>query len=69
MTSNLTTESIASPNGLFSESKDDNPDFWDANAVTVLYCSSDTYSGADTQGKSELGWYFRGKVIVSAVIK
>lgn len=49
-----------------------NPDFYDANYVQLIYCSSDSWSG-DRAGNDQLGtndlarWHFRGRRIIEAV--
>jgi hypothetical protein len=50
----------------------ENPDFYDANYVQLIYCSSDSWSG-DHAGNDQLGtdnlarWHFRGRRIIEAV--
>lgn len=59
--------------GIKSTERTINPDFYDANYLQLVYCSSDAWSG-DKAGDSrlstsELGrWNFRGKHIVEAVL-
>ena len=59
--------------GIGSDQATDNPDFYDANAVGVGYCSSDDYTGG-TDGNQSYpptdvrSWHFQGRAIVEAVI-
>ncbi len=65
--------------GILSPSPALNPDFYDANLVQVLYCSSDEWMG-EKDGNSAMtssqilasnnanNWYFDGHAIVQAVI-
>lgn len=76
MSSSGTTDGQVFPTvleGLKSTDKAQNPDFYDANLVQLMYCSSDTWSG-DVAGNSTLPtdnlgrWDFRGRRIVEAVL-
>ena len=66
--------------GLMSPDPAQNPDFYDANLVQVLYCSSDEWMG-EKDGNAAMtsaqilasdnsdNWYFDGHAIVQAVIQ
>jgi hypothetical protein len=62
--------------GIISADPAVNPNFYDANAVRVLYCSSDFWTGNkppsllpfDRANAAET-WYFRGRAIAKAVIE
>jgi hypothetical protein len=59
--------------GIKSPLPSENPDFYDANYVQLMYCSSDTWSG-DRAGDSNrpisdiARWHFRGRRILEAII-
>ncbi|WP_158502230.1 pectin acetylesterase-family hydrolase [Vitiosangium sp. GDMCC 1.1324] len=58
--------------GIKSPLPGENPDFYDANFVQLIYCSSDSWSG-DRAGNDQLPtgdlarWHFRGRRILEAV--
>ena len=59
--------------GLLSPTATTNPDFYDANEVQILYCSSDDWSGAKTgagafNGNDDTTWNFQGRAILNAAI-
>jgi hypothetical protein len=59
--------------GLLDSNPDNNPDFYDASTVEVLYCSSDEWSGAKASASAfnpqdPATWNFQGHAIVNAVI-
>jgi hypothetical protein len=53
--------------GIFDDSKELNPDFYDANSVWAWYCSSDAWSG-DTLDAGT-GYQFRGKKILKSLVE
>lgn len=60
--------------GIKSADPTQNPDFYDANLLQLVYCSSDTWSGdtaADPNAQSGdvTHWHFRGKKIIQAVLQ
>ena len=62
--------------GILSANPSVNPDFYDANAVRILYCSSDLWTGNRTPEKPRFNrqdaahtWHFRGRAIARAVIQ
>ncbi len=62
--------------GILSTDASVNPDFYDANAVRVLYCSSDFWTGSRKPVSSPFSrrnaaatWYFRGRAIAMAVLR
>jgi hypothetical protein len=57
--------------GIFAATATENPTFYDANIVRLLYCSSDLWSGEkagdDTLPITNVArWHFRGRAIVQA---
>ncbi len=59
--------------GLLSSTQSTNPDFYDANMVQVLYCSSDDWSGAKASTSAynpsdPTTWNFQGHAIVKDVL-
>ena len=54
--------------GIFNTDPALNPDFHNASAVFIVYCSSDSHAGNATTAQSGLDWSFHGKDIVHAVI-
>ena len=59
--------------GLLDSAPDNNPDFYDATMVEVLYCSSDEWSGAKSgastfDSQNPATWNFQGHAILNAVI-
>jgi len=61
--------------GILSADPAVNPDFYDANAVRVLYCSSDFWTGSKApsrlpfkRGNAAETWYFHGRAIATAVL-
>jgi hypothetical protein len=59
--------------GLLSSTPTTNPDFYDANEVQIIYCSSDDWSGAKTgtgtfNGNDDTTWNFQGRAILDAAI-
>lgn len=59
--------------GLLGTTPGNNPDFYDASVVQVLYCSSDDYSGnklanGTFNGNDPNTWNFQGRAILNAVI-
>jgi len=61
--------------GILSADPAVNPDFYDANAVLVLYCSSDYFTGDKAPSLTPFDrrnaaqtWYFRGHAIAAAVL-
>lgn len=55
-------------NGLLSDSRAQNPDFYNANHVAIVYCSSDLWSGNREQSDETGGYEFRGWTIMRSVI-
>jgi Pectinacetylesterase len=62
--------------GILSVDRTINPDFYDANAVRVLYCSSDFWTGNKRPSQVPFNranaadtWYFQGRVIAEAVME
>jgi len=62
--------------GILSPDPTANPDFYDANAVQVLYCSSDIYTGDKAPVKTPFDkanaaetWYFKGRAIAEAALQ
>ncbi|XP_029432748.1 palmitoleoyl-protein carboxylesterase notum2-like [Rhinatrema bivittatum] len=53
--------------GILSAQLDENPHWWNANAVFVPYCSSDVWSG--TLPKSRHEYAFMGSMIIQEVIR
>lgn len=62
------TPATVSVNGLLSQSHVQNPDFYNANQVAILYCSSDLWSGSREQSDGTGGYEFRGWTIVRSVV-
>jgi hypothetical protein len=59
--------------GLLDSNPSNNPDFYDASTVEVLYCSSDEWSGAKASASAfhpedPTTWNFQGHAIVNAVV-
>lgn len=59
--------------GLQGSMPSTNPDFYDATQVTILYCSSDDWSGAKASssafnGSNPATWNFQGHAILSSVV-
>jgi hypothetical protein len=59
--------------GLLDSNPSNNPDFYDASTVEVLYCSSDEWSGAKASASAfnpqdPTTWNFQGHAILNAVI-
>ncbi|HSP07791.1 MAG TPA: pectin acetylesterase-family hydrolase [Acidobacteriota bacterium] len=54
--------------GLLSDSKAQNPDFYNANHVAIVYCSSDLWSGNNAASGGTGGYAFRGWTILRAVV-
>ncbi len=59
--------------GLLGTTPSTNPDFYDASAVQVLYCSSDDWSGAKAATSAynpndPTTWNFQGRAILNSVI-
>lgn len=59
--------------GLMDSNPNNNPDFYDASTVEVLYCSSDEWSGAKASPSAfnpqdPTTWNFQGHAILNAVI-
>jgi hypothetical protein len=59
--------------GLLDPAPSNNPDFYDASVVQVLYCSSDLWSGAKSSTSAfnpqdPTTWNFQGHAILDAVI-
>jgi hypothetical protein len=59
--------------GLLDPAPSNNPDFYDASVVQVLYCSSDLWSGARSSpsafhSQDPTTWNFQGHAILDAVI-
>jgi O-palmitoleoyl-L-serine hydrolase len=59
--------------GLLDPSPSNNPDFYDASVVEILYCSSDEWSGAKASPSAfspedPTTWNFQGHAIVNAVV-
>jgi hypothetical protein len=62
--------------GMLSADPAVNPDFYDANTVLVMYCSSDIFTGDkaptrtpfDKKNAAET-WYFKGRAIAAAVVQ
>jgi len=62
--------------GILSSDPNVNPDFYDANLVEILYCSSDLWSG-DKDGSpfnlqsptASTSWYYHGRAIVDHVFE
>jgi len=64
------------PDGILSVDPAVNPNFYDANAVRVLYCSSDFWTGNRPPSQlpfdradAAATWYFRGRAIAKAVLE
>lgn len=59
--------------GLLSSTPTTNPDFYDANEVQIIYCSSDDWSGAKAgagtfNASDDTTWNFQGRAILDAAI-
>ncbi len=59
--------------GLLSQEASTNPDFYDANEVQIVYCSSDDWSGAKSgagafNANDDTTWNFQGRAILDAAI-
>ena len=54
--------------GIFSDSADRNPDFYNFNHVVVPYCSSDLWSGNREANASTGGHEFRGQKIFRSIV-
>lgn len=54
--------------GLLSDVQAQNPDFYNANHVAIVYCSSDLWSGNRPPGVDTAGYAFRGWTIFHAVV-
>lgn len=54
--------------GLLSDVKARNPDFYNANHVAIVYCSSDLFSGNRPQSEATAGYAFRGWTIFHTVV-
>lgn len=67
MTSSDKPPTIQVP-GLLSDLKGQNPDFYNANHVAIVYCSSDLFSGNHAGSDSTGGYEFRGWNTFRAVI-
>ena len=65
---------VANAEGILSARPASNPDFADANAVEVHYCSSDFWSGKKSSraaflpGNAGTGWNFQGRAIAAAAL-
>jgi hypothetical protein len=55
------------PKGILSAEKSENPDFYSWNHVEIRYCSSDLWSGSNSQNISSSTWHFKGRDIINAV--
>jgi hypothetical protein len=56
--------------GILSANVEENPYWWNANAVSVPYCSSDVWSGNQTLADAKNGLYaFMGARIIQEVIR
>ncbi|XP_075035842.1 palmitoleoyl-protein carboxylesterase notum2-like [Mixophyes fleayi] len=53
--------------GILSPRQDENPHWWNLNAVSVPYCSSDVWSG--NVSKSQNDFAFMGSIIIQEVIR
>jgi hypothetical protein len=54
--------------GLLSDVQAQNPDFYNANHVAIVYCSSDLWSGNRPQSDGTGGYAFRGWTMFRAVV-
>ncbi|XP_043946489.1 carboxylesterase notum2-like [Protopterus annectens] len=54
--------------GILSNQSDENPHWWNANAVVVPYCSSDVWSGTSAKSR-QVEYSFMGSLIIREVIK
>lgn len=54
--------------GLLSDVRAQNPDFYNANHVALIYCSSDLFSGNRPASDQTAGYEFRGQTIFRAMI-
>lgn len=59
--------------GLLAPISTTNPDFYDANEVQIIYCSSDDWSGAKSgsgtfNANDDTTWNFQGRAILDAAI-
>lgn len=64
----LDTPPSVKVDGLLSDAKAQNPDFYNANQVAILYCSSDLFSGNRPASDATGGYSFRGWTIFHAVV-
>eukprot|EP00118_Oscarella_pearsei_P003276 m.13707 g.13707 ORF g.13707 m.13707 type:complete len:454 (+) comp25158_c0_seq2:2226-3587(+) len=55
--------------GILSASIEENPSWWNANAVFVPYCSSDVWSGNQTFEDAKNGYVFMGARIIREVVE
>jgi len=55
--------------GMMSGSPEQNPNFWDYNAVHTHYCSSDMYIGNANPEDNEMNWYFKGSEILKGTFQ
>jgi hypothetical protein len=69
MTSLDKPEFMKGAGGLISDSALQNPDFYNANHVRIIYCSSDLWSGNRTETGGSRVIQFRGRNIFRSVIK
>ena len=67
MSSNFLKPTKNETTGIFKEDKIENLSFYDANMVTVHYCSSDGHSGDREASEETFGNHFRGKKIIESV--
>lgn len=67
MTSSDKPATIRVP-GLLSDLKGQNPDFYNANHVAIVYCSSDLFSGNQAASDGTGGYEFRGWNTFRAII-
>ncbi len=54
--------------GIFSNQRANNPDFYNWNHVYMVYCSSDNWTGTRSASPETFGFHFRGHDIVNAIM-
>jgi hypothetical protein len=53
--------------GIYNDDPEVSPQFHDWNAVTILYCSSDFWTGTSTPETSGTEWYFEGEGLLESM--
>ncbi|XP_026444716.1 pectin acetylesterase 5-like isoform X2 [Papaver somniferum] len=56
-------------NGILSNNKSQNPDFFNWNKVMMRYCDGASFAGNQSESESSTGLFFRGQLIWDAVME